>query len=121
MLALLDMVTKSYLEQISSTAMIATSVQNMPFIFNGNKTVSQLLNILGATLFPLALSLLLPVFMYSIVVEKEDKLIQIMKMNGMEMLKYWATHFIFDMGFYYCMVFVYFIYGYFVLDISYFT
>ena len=48
-------------------------------------------------------------------------MISIMKMNGMQMWKYWATNFIFDMSFYALMVTIYFIYGIFVLKITYFT
>jgi len=55
----------------------------MPTVLSSNQQIENLLNILGATLFPLALSLLLPVFMSSIVLEKEEQLISTMKMNGM--------------------------------------
>jgi len=74
----------------------------------------------GATFFPLALSLLLPIFMYSIVYEKEEKLIQFMKMNGLSMWKYWASNFIFDFMIYTIMVIIFFIFGIYFTTISYF-
>jgi len=55
-----------------------------------------MLNLLGASLYPLALSLLMPVFMYSLVLEKEEKLQELMKMNGMKMLTYWLVTFLFN-------------------------
>jgi hypothetical protein len=48
--------------------------QYMPIMIDEKLELMRLLNILGATLFPLSLSLLLPVFMYAIVLEKEEKL-----------------------------------------------
>ena len=59
--------------------------------------------------------------MYSIVYEKEEKLIMYMKMNGMQMWKYWFTNFIFDFGIYVIMVIIFFLFGYFAIDITYFT
>ena len=44
--------------------------------------IYELLSVTGATLYPLALSLLLPIFMYTIVLEKEEKILEMMKMNG---------------------------------------
>ena len=79
-----------------------------------------MLNLTGSTLFPLALSLLLPIFMYSIVLEKEERLISFMKMNGMQMWKYWVTNFLFDIIVYVIMVVIFFLFGIFIIDITYF-
>ncbi len=67
MLSLLDIVTRSYMRQVNNDVMVITAVQNMPVVWNGNKLIQQFLNVLGGTLYPLALALLLPVYMYSIV------------------------------------------------------
>jgi hypothetical protein len=93
----------------------------MPVVIIANEQVTKLLNLIGANLYPLSLSLLLPIYMYSIVYEKEEKLIQYMQMNGMMMWKYWVTNFIFDFGIYIIMVIIFFLFGYFVIDITYFT
>jgi len=58
--------------------------------------------------------------MYSIVLEKEEKLISIMKMNGLKMWKYWAVNFMFDFCIYLIMVAVFFLFGIFILKLSYF-
>jgi len=75
MLSLLDIVTGAFLRQSSSSYYVLTAVQQMPKMISSNAIITQMINILGSTLFPLSLSLLLPIFMYSIVLEKEDKLI----------------------------------------------
>ena len=92
----------------------------MPLVFNGNAIIQLFLNAIGGALYPLALALLLPVYMYAVVNEKEEKLIQIMKMNGMQMWKYWVTNFLFDIIVYVIMVVIFFLFGIFIIDITYF-
>ena len=63
----------------------------MPNISDGNDIISSLINFAGGPLYPLSLSMLLPVFLYAIVLEKEEKLIEMMKMNGMRIINYWMV------------------------------
>jgi hypothetical protein len=37
------------------------------------------------------------VFLYSIVLEKEERLVQMMKMNGLKIRYYWLTFFVFNL------------------------
>lgn len=53
--------------------------------------LDSIIDIAGASLYPLSLSLLLPVFMYNIVSEKEEKLLEMMKMNGLKIINYWKV------------------------------
>ena len=41
-----------------------------------------------------------PIFLFNIVNEKEKRLIEIMKINGMKMMNYWITTFLFDYVFF---------------------
>ena len=52
-----------------------------------------LINIVSTIIFPLSLSLLLPVFLYNIVLEKETKIIQMLRMNGLGIMTYWLVNF----------------------------
>lgn len=61
----------------------------MPLKGQDKSFLLKLINVIGAMLYPLSLSLLLPVFLYAIVLEKEERLLQMMKMNGMKMKDYW--------------------------------
>jgi len=83
--------------------------------------IMRLINMLGAGLFPISLCLLLPVFIYNIVLEKEQKLIEIMKMNGMKMRNYWMINFVFNFIVYILTVFVFSVVGAFILQLSFFT
>jgi hypothetical protein len=48
-------------------------------------------------MYPLALSLNLPIFLYILVLEKENKLVNMMKMNGLKIYNYWIVNIIFFM------------------------
>jgi len=55
------------------------------------------ISFVAVLIFPISLSLLFPVFLYTVVLEKEEKLIQMMKMNGMKISSYWLVYFIFNL------------------------
>lgn len=56
-----------------------------------------MISFVAVLIFPISLSLLFPVFLYTVVLEKEEKLIQMMKMNGMKISSYWLVYFIFNL------------------------
>ena len=92
----------------------------MPLTPSFDEQVMRVINLLGAALFPLSLCLLMPVFIYNIVLEKEQKLIEIMKMNGMRMHNYWIVTFVFNFFIYLITIFIFFIFGRFVLGLEFF-
>lgn len=88
MLILMDMIHQALFRTLFNDTEILTLIQYMPIQLQAKAQLDRLLNILGASLYPIALSLLLPVFMYSVVLEKEEKLQDFMKMNGMKIANY---------------------------------
>ena len=56
---------------------------------------------------PVALMMGFPVFLFQIVFEKEKKLIDIMKINGMKMTNYWLIQFLFNYALYVIIVIFY--------------
>ena len=93
----------------------------MPINMTQEGRIKKIINFVGAGIFPLSLALLLPVFMYSIVLEKEEKLIQIMKMNGMAIYNYWLVNFVFDYFLYFITVIVFLVFGCAILQLQAFT
>jgi hypothetical protein len=74
------------------TVTLVSGTQYMPqSTSDSDSFINGIINLAGASLYPLSLSLLLPVFMYSIVLEKEERLIEMMKMNGMKIINYWTV------------------------------
>jgi hypothetical protein len=59
--------------------------------------------------------------MYSIVLEKEERLIEMMKMNGMKIINYWAVNYIFFFMMYTITATIFMLFGYLILDLSFFT
>ena len=118
---MVDLINKAYLHIIDQTHWIASGVQYMPVKDQDKGWLMKIINLAGASLFPLSLSLLLPVFMYAIVLEKEERLIEMMKMNGMRMRNYWIVNYIFNFSMYFIMIVTFFIFGYAFLGLSFFT
>jgi hypothetical protein len=71
--------------------------------------------------YPVLLSLSLPMFLYTIVLEKEQRLIQNMKINGLRMLNYWSVNYFFNFCIYTVTMSVYFLFGKFVSRLTFFT
>ena len=82
MLSIMDFVSRSYLNSINPNAWIVSGIQYMPIIGSDKGYILGIIGLAGACLYPIALGLLLPIFMYVIVLEKEEKLLEMMKMNG---------------------------------------
>jgi hypothetical protein len=79
-----------------------------------------LINTVATIIFPLSLSLLLPVFLYLTVLEKEERLIQMMRMNGMSMVNYWSINFLYNFAISIMTNLVFYLYGYFYLENAFF-
>ncbi|CAK64013.1 unnamed protein product (macronuclear) [Paramecium tetraurelia] len=93
---LIDLITRAYLHQLNPKIWLISGIQYMPLIGEDRNLVQKAINLMGALLFPLSLSLLLPVFLYAIVLDKEERLLQMMKMNGMRMIDYWIVQYLFN-------------------------
>lgn len=93
----------------------------MPFNGEDKSLLMRIINIIGSGLYPIALSVLMPVILYSLVSEREDKLLEMMKMNGLQIYKYWIVSFLFNFGLEFITFTIFFIVGRFVLQLTYFT
>ena len=121
MLTLIDMLHQALFRQLFDDTEIMTLVQYMPITVHESAELNRLLNVMGASLYPIALSLLLPVFMYSVVLEKEERLQDFMKMNGMRITNYWVVNFSFNYIIYSVTILVFLLFGSFVVKLQFFT
>ncbi len=83
--------------------------------------LERIINLIGMCVFPICLCLSLPVFIYSLVLEKETKLVESMKINGMKMQNYWFVNFVFDFIMYIITSGLYWASGALVFQISFFA
>lgn len=121
LLGLIDMVHNAYFKHIFKSTEIISLVQYLPITYSEQEEMQRLINLLGGSLYPLALSLLLPVFMHAIVLEKEEKLQEFMKMNGMRMRNYWVVNFAFNLLIYTITIIVFMLFGIYLPEIQFFT
>ena len=68
---LFDLGNKTDIKKMFNDTFVASGVQIMPFSSNDGENVQRIINVAGSTFYPLAISLLMPLFMYTIVLEKE--------------------------------------------------
>jgi ABC-type multidrug transport system ATPase subunit len=121
MLSLMDKVHNAYLQSVFPGSGLVSFVQYMPISVHVDQELYRLLNVMGASLYPICLSLLLPVFMYALVLEKEERLLELMKMNGLRILNYWLVNFIFDFMLYAVTILVFMLFGAYILELQFFT
>ena len=118
-LSVMDMVSKAFIKHTVNKK-ITSGYTYMPFSGEGSIFIDMLINTIATIVFPLALSLLLPVFLYLVVLEKEEKLIQMMRMNGMSIINYWFINFLYNFLISLATNIVFYLFGYIFLDMSFF-
>lgn len=118
-----DLFNRAYFKNFFEDVVIISGVQMMPYDMDSSSgdNIQRIINLAGSTFYPMAVSLLMPLFMYTIVLEKESKLIEIMKINGMKMRFYWLSNFTFNFLLYTVTMFIFNVIGGVALKLSLFT
>jgi hypothetical protein len=116
-----DLFNKAYFKHFFKNVNIITGVSMMPAEIDTSDSMQRIINLCGTIFYPIAISLLMPLFMYTIVLEKESKLIEIMKINGMKMRYYWLSNFVFNFCLYGVTMILFYIIGGAALQFSMFT
>jgi len=70
-----DKLNRAYINKLFPDTHVVTGQQIMPFKPNLRKEAEKIMNIMGNFIHPVLLSISMPSFLYTIVVEKEQKLI----------------------------------------------
>lgn len=118
---MMDLFNKAYFRKFFDNVVVMCGLQLMPYNQDDSGNIQRIINLAGATFYPLAISLLMPLFMYTIILEKEGKLIEIMKINGMKMRNYWLSLFTYDFILYFITIFVFYFSGSILMRLSFFT
>lgn len=106
-----DLMNKAYLKYFHPELYVVSGLETMPFELDNAENIQRIINILGSTFYPLAISLFMPLFMYTIVLEKESRLVEIMKINGLKMTYYWLSLFVYDFIIYSITFTIFFLVG----------
>lgn len=67
---MIDMVTRAYLKTYKENEVLLSSYMYMPFNGEDKSLLMRIINIIGSGLYPIALSVLMPVILYSLVSER---------------------------------------------------
>ena len=119
-LSLMDLITRNLVHSMNEQVFVLSGVNYLGMITSEMVFISGLLNMLGYAIYPLALGLGLPVFMFTIVYEKETKTKLIMKMHGMREMNYWLISIFFNFCLYSISVSVFLFFAIFVFKIGFF-
>lgn len=90
---------------------VLSAINVFPFDASFETMLERTMEVMGILIFPLCLCMGLPVFLYHIVLEKEMRLIETMKINGMKMSNYWISNFSFNLLFYTLTAFSFVFFG----------
>lgn len=118
---LADRVNQAYIRSIFPEVHIVAGQQFMPFKPAVRNEAEKILNAVGNIVYPVLLALGLPVFLYGIVLEKETRLMQNMKINGLKMSNYWLVAYCFNFFLYMIVCLCYVGFGKYVTGLSFFT
>jgi ABC-type multidrug transport system ATPase subunit len=85
---------------------IAATISPLPF--SVTQPTIDIILLVTAALMPAAISFLMPIFSYTLVMEKEKKLREMMKIMGMNSSIYWLVNYLFDFALYVvvCLAFI---------------
>jgi ATP-binding cassette subfamily A (ABC1) protein 3 len=76
---------------------------------------------MGCLTFPICLALCMPIFLHHFVMEKENKLVDNMKTNGLKMFNYWLINGVYNFISYLFTAILFFIFGRYVFDLDFFS
>mmetsp|Transcript_30150 Transcript_30150/g.29445 ORF Transcript_30150/g.29445 Transcript_30150/m.29445 type:complete len:447 (+) Transcript_30150:387-1727(+) len=104
-----DVMNQAYMKELFPEVTVISGIGLFPFEFDWHNNLARTVSIMGALVFPICLCMGLPVFIYNIVLEKEARLIENMKINGMRMSNYWLVNYLFSLILY-CITMVTFVF-----------
>mmetsp|Transcript_27001 Transcript_27001/g.41139 ORF Transcript_27001/g.41139 Transcript_27001/m.41139 type:complete len:301 (+) Transcript_27001:660-1562(+) len=120
-MAMLDRINIAYVRARFNDTQIVSGLQVMPFkpdlVREGERTV----NMLGIFMFSMLITLGLPSNLYLLVHEKESRLLETMKINGLRKRNYWIVHYLCFYLQFLVSILVFYLFGRYVSKLAYFT
>ena len=115
----IGIMNKAYIHEIFPNITVVSGLQILPISPEDNEVnVIKIVGIVTSGLYPISISLLIPFFMHSIVKDKEKKIIQLLKINGVKMRYYWISNFIIHYIIYLIMAILYIVFEIFIFQLN---
>lgn len=111
LLATANIINQAYIRKLFNDTTVVSGINFYPFTPGFELQIQRGVSALGIFIYPICMCMGLPVFIYSIVLEKEARLLEIMKINGMKMSNYWIVNFTFNFIFYMLTACIYVLFG----------
>ena len=107
----IGIMNKAYMHELFPNITVTGGLQILPITPQDNEiSVNKILCIVVGGIYPIAISLLIPLYMHNIVYDREKKIIEYLKLNGVKMGNYWISNFIFNYVLYLIAAILYFLF-----------
>lgn len=103
-------INAAYIKQNFNTTLVV-GINYYPFEYDIYGLLDRVMNVATVIVVPICLCMGFPIFLLSIVTEKEKRLLEIMKINGMKMSNYWMVNYVFNYLFYLLTVAIFYFWG----------
>ena len=110
-MSLMDILTRNILHHMNSRIFVISAYASLTAEGLSEKFAESIYYLIGSTLFPLALGLSLPLFMYTVVLERQNRLKGIMLMHGLLDTHYWLVNLFSSFLLYMCIYFTFYAVG----------
>lgn len=115
-----SLLNKAYIKHNFKDTTVQAGINMYPFNLDFRLFINKLEAEECTLLIPFCLCMGLPVFMNTIVLEKEKRLIETMKINGLLLYNYWIVNFAFDFLYYMAVCLVFYMFGTYFLKMNFF-
>ena len=95
-----SIINKAYIKNNFKNVTVMTGINFYPFEIDFKWYIGKMQSEELVIVVPICMCLGLPVFMYQLVLEKEKRLLQTMKINGLLLYNYWVVNLLFDFMYY---------------------
>lgn len=121
MLSLLDNIARGLLHAANPRVFLVSGVASMQTFDTSSKFLEALFHMISAIMFPVALGMSLPLFMYLAVLEKHSKVKSIMQMHGLRETNYWIANILLNLGLFLAIYATFHIFGSYIFKMPAFT
>lgn len=121
LMSLMDIVTRNVLHYVNPEVFLVSGYAYVFSLDMVEMLVTGIQTIISASMFPSALGLIFPVFMYLIALERHQKLKTIMQMHGLKEIYYWLVTILNNYLLYLVVYFCFYFVGRFILQLSTFS
>lgn len=121
LMGLMDNLARATLSTLSKNTFLLSGYASIISNDYTEKFVEGIYFLIGSTMFPSAVGMVLPLFMYLTVLEKHSRVKQGMQMHGLREVHYWISNVVTNYLFFLCIYFSFYLVGRYFYEMAVFT